>query len=43
MSEELQRNSLDEVELPENVVEEIEEVVKEKRLNKDQREAGSGG
>lgn len=37
MSEELQQNSLDKIELPQNIVEQIEEVVKEKRLNKDQR------
>jgi DNA-directed RNA polymerase subunit A" len=37
MSEELQQNSLDKVELPQSVVNEIEEIVKEKRLNKDQR------
>jgi len=38
MSEELQQNSLDKVELSQSVVDEIEVIVKEKRLNKDQRE-----
>jgi DNA-directed RNA polymerase subunit A" len=37
MSEELQQNSLDKVELPQSVANEIEEIVKEKRLNKNQR------
>lgn len=38
MSEESQQNSLDKIELPESIAEGIEEVVKEKRLNKEQRE-----
>jgi DNA-directed RNA polymerase subunit A" len=38
MSEELQQNYLDKIELPESIAERIEEVVKEKRLNKEQRE-----
>ncbi|MGC8812498.1 MAG: DNA-directed RNA polymerase subunit A'' [Candidatus Aenigmatarchaeota archaeon] len=36
MSEELQKNFLDEIILPKNIIKEIEEVVKEKRLNKEQ-------
>jgi len=38
MSEESQKNYLDSVVLPGNIVEEVEEVVKRKRLNKEQRE-----
>lgn len=38
MSEESQTNYLDEIVLPENLIQEIEEVTKQKRLNKDQRQ-----
>lgn len=38
MSEELQKKSLSETHLPSNLMEDIEKVVKEKRLNKEQRE-----
>lgn len=37
MSEELQTSYLDEVQLPKKIIEEIEKVVKEKKLNKDER------
>ncbi|MEM7821614.1 MAG: DNA-directed RNA polymerase subunit A'' [Candidatus Aenigmatarchaeota archaeon] len=37
MSEELQKKSLDEIHLPPNLMEEIENVVKEKKLNKEQK------
>jgi DNA-directed RNA polymerase subunit A" len=37
MSEELQKKSLDETQLPSHLLEEIEKAVKEKRLNKEQR------